>query len=164
MVLKILQLFVKKKKLKSIKMFSISSFEAMFKPHTKEAIEHKVEIPDFVNGIIKKGIKLLYQRTTVSELSINDALLLLKFVDKYDIEILKDNLEMLVSNKINVSNVCEIANSTFYVNALKLQNKCHDFLVNYLSKREFISNLESLDKDFLDTVFTNFYCKKSSSV
>uniref|UniRef100_A0A914RE01 Speckle-type POZ protein n=1 Tax=Panagrolaimus davidi TaxID=227884 RepID=A0A914RE01_9BILA len=139
-------------------------FAAMLKPHTKEAMEGKVEIVDFSFEIIEKGIKLCYKQILVSDSSVEESLLLLKFTDKYDIKFVKENLEEYLGDQITVENVCEISKYASETNALKLQNKCMDFLVLLLSKKEVVPNMELLDKDFLIGAIKNFSCRKCQTL
>uniref|UniRef100_A0A914QCH1 BTB domain-containing protein n=1 Tax=Panagrolaimus davidi TaxID=227884 RepID=A0A914QCH1_9BILA len=79
-----------------------SVFTAMLKLHTKEAKENKVVISDFTFEIVEKGIKLCYTQLHVSDCSVKESLLLLKFTDKYDIKVLKENLEESLGEQITV--------------------------------------------------------------
>uniref|UniRef100_A0A914P6G4 BTB domain-containing protein n=1 Tax=Panagrolaimus davidi TaxID=227884 RepID=A0A914P6G4_9BILA len=64
-------------------------FATMFKSSAmKEAIESKVEIPDFPFGIVQKALKFCYKQIDIVNLTMNDSFLLLKFSDKYDISLL----------------------------------------------------------------------------
>lgn len=55
----------------------------------KEAAENKVKISDFSFEIVEKAVKLCYRCIPVSDSSVGESLLLLKFADKYDMCILK---------------------------------------------------------------------------
>uniref|UniRef100_A0A914R3G9 BTB domain-containing protein n=1 Tax=Panagrolaimus davidi TaxID=227884 RepID=A0A914R3G9_9BILA len=79
-------------------------FAAMLKPHTKESMEGKVVIPDFSSEIVEKSIKLCYNHDFDPDTSIDEAFILFKFAEKYDMELLKDDLQDYVADKINVSN------------------------------------------------------------
>uniref|UniRef100_A0A914QRF5 BTB domain-containing protein n=1 Tax=Panagrolaimus davidi TaxID=227884 RepID=A0A914QRF5_9BILA len=140
-------------------------FAAMLKPHTKEAIKNKVEIFDFAFDIVEKGIKLCYKQILVSDCSVEKSLLLLKFNDKYDIKVVKvENLEEYLGDQITVENVCEISKCAGETNALKLQNKCMDFLVLFLSKKEDMPNMEFLEKTVLITAIKNSSCRKCQTL
>uniref|UniRef100_A0A914PLA0 BTB domain-containing protein n=1 Tax=Panagrolaimus davidi TaxID=227884 RepID=A0A914PLA0_9BILA len=130
-------------------------FNAMFKPHTKEAIESKVVIPDFSYDIVEKALKDCYHHNILTDLSTDESSLLLKFADKYNITILKDNIEEYLADKLSVSNLCEISNCVIEGNALKLQNKRMGFLTKCLTMKYAIKNLEILDHMFLVAAITN---------
>uniref|UniRef100_A0A914QVV9 Uncharacterized protein n=1 Tax=Panagrolaimus davidi TaxID=227884 RepID=A0A914QVV9_9BILA len=133
-------------------------FAAMFKPHTKEAIEGKVLIPDFEFEIIEKSIKLCYNHDLDADTSIDKAFTLFKFAEKYDIQLLKDDLQDYLADKIDISNLCEIAQRAVDENAVKLQSKCIDSLSSFLSKNKFVPNMEVLDKTFLIAAIKNSSC------
>uniref|UniRef100_A0A914Q086 Speckle-type POZ protein n=1 Tax=Panagrolaimus davidi TaxID=227884 RepID=A0A914Q086_9BILA len=135
-------------------------FEAMLKSSMKEGIENKVEISDFSCDIVEKAIKLCYQQIGVSDVSFEECSLLLKFADKYDIATLMDDLEKYLSGKINVSTVCEISKYAADGNAVKLRSKCLDYLACFLSKKEYVPNMEMLDKDLFIDAFTKISCRK----
>uniref|UniRef100_A0A914PA14 BTB domain-containing protein n=1 Tax=Panagrolaimus davidi TaxID=227884 RepID=A0A914PA14_9BILA len=130
-------------------------FNAMFKPYTKEAIESRVVIPDFSYDIVEKALKGCYHHNIFTDLSTDESSLLLKFADKYDITILKDNIEEYLADKLSVSNLCEISNCAIAGNALKLQSKCMDFLTKCLTMKYEIQNMEILDHMFLVAAITN---------
>uniref|UniRef100_A0A914YMH2 BTB domain-containing protein n=1 Tax=Panagrolaimus superbus TaxID=310955 RepID=A0A914YMH2_9BILA len=135
-------------------------FAAMFNSSMKEAVENKVEITDFSFEIVEKAVKLCYHRSLISDISIAESFLLLKFADKYDMKILMNNLQNYLNDKITVTNVCEIANCAIAGNLLKLQNHCLDFLIICFSKKEFVPNMELLEKDFFISVYAKFCCFK----
>uniref|UniRef100_A0AC35GMZ6 BTB domain-containing protein n=1 Tax=Panagrolaimus sp. PS1159 TaxID=55785 RepID=A0AC35GMZ6_9BILA len=139
-------------------------FAAMLKPHTKEAIENKVVISDFTFEVVEKGIKLCYTQLHVSDCSVKENLLLLKFTDKYDIKVVKENLEEYLGDQIAVENVCEISKCSGETNVLKLQNKCLDFLALFLSKKEDIPNMEILEKTVLIAAFKKLSCYKCQTL
>uniref|UniRef100_A0AC34FWS3 BTB domain-containing protein n=1 Tax=Panagrolaimus sp. ES5 TaxID=591445 RepID=A0AC34FWS3_9BILA len=123
-------------------------FARMFNCGMKETIENKIEIIDFSFEVVEKAVKLLYHRDLVSDISIEECFSLLQFVDKYDMAIIKNNLENYLCDKINIENVCEIVQCALTANALKLQNCCMDFLMCCFSKNEFVPNMETLDRKF----------------
>uniref|UniRef100_A0AC35GIJ9 BTB domain-containing protein n=1 Tax=Panagrolaimus sp. PS1159 TaxID=55785 RepID=A0AC35GIJ9_9BILA len=139
-------------------------FEAMFKPHTIEAKESKVEISDYTFEIIEKGIKLCYKQILVSDCSVEESLLLLKFTDKYDIKVVKENLEEYLGDQVTVENVCEISKCSGETNALKLGKKCLDFLVLLLAKKELVPNMEILESSFLISAIKNSSCRKCQTL
>uniref|UniRef100_A0A914QUH8 BTB domain-containing protein n=1 Tax=Panagrolaimus davidi TaxID=227884 RepID=A0A914QUH8_9BILA len=136
-------------------------FAAMFKSSMKEGIENKVEIPDFTFEVIEKAMKLCYHQMLLSDVSFEESLILLQFLDKYDIAILKDYLEEYLSEKLTISNVCEIAKNAEAGNALKLRSKCLDFVTDCVSQKKFVPNMYLLDKTFMITIFENISCRQS---
>uniref|UniRef100_A0A914QE55 BTB domain-containing protein n=1 Tax=Panagrolaimus davidi TaxID=227884 RepID=A0A914QE55_9BILA len=136
-------------------------FATMFKSAMRETVENEVVISDFTFKIVEKAIKLCYKQLHVSDVTYDESILLLKFADKYDIA---SNLEKYLGDQITVENVCEISKCAGETNALKLQNKCMDFLVLLLSKKEVVPNMELLDKDFLIGAITNSSCRKCQTL
>uniref|UniRef100_A0A914YLY3 BTB domain-containing protein n=1 Tax=Panagrolaimus superbus TaxID=310955 RepID=A0A914YLY3_9BILA len=135
-------------------------FAAMFNPQMKEAIENKVEITDFSFEIVEMAVKLCYHQTYDKNISFDETALIIKFADKYLMEILQDIIESSLSDKITVSNVCETVKFAIGINSSKLQNQCMDFLTICLSKKKFVPGMELLDQDFLRTVFINSSCRE----
>uniref|UniRef100_A0A914Q0Y9 BTB domain-containing protein n=1 Tax=Panagrolaimus davidi TaxID=227884 RepID=A0A914Q0Y9_9BILA len=133
-------------------------FAAMFKPHTKEAMEGKAEIPDFSFKIVEKSIKLCYNHDFDPDTSIDESFVLFKFAEKYDIQLLKDDIQDYLADKIDISNLCEIAQRAIDENAVKLRNKCMDSLSSFLSKKKFVPNMEVLDKTFFIAAIKNSSC------
>uniref|UniRef100_A0AC34G0J9 BTB domain-containing protein n=1 Tax=Panagrolaimus sp. ES5 TaxID=591445 RepID=A0AC34G0J9_9BILA len=131
-------------------------FDAMFQSGMKESIENEVEIIDFSFDIVEKAVKLCYDFKLLSDLSNDESFLLLKFADKYNMAIIQDIIESSLCAKISVLNVCELANASIETNSLKLQNQCMNFLVNCLSAKQVVSNMELLDRDFQKNVFSKF--------
>uniref|UniRef100_A0AC34GT95 BTB domain-containing protein n=1 Tax=Panagrolaimus sp. ES5 TaxID=591445 RepID=A0AC34GT95_9BILA len=125
-------------------------FDAMFQSSMKEAIEKKMEITDFSYEIVEKAVQLCYGFNILSEISSDESFLLLKFADKYNMEIVMDIL-------LTVSNVCEIANKAVTGDEFlfNIQNKCLDFLIICLTKKKYVPNMHLLDRDFLKNVFIN---------
>jgi hypothetical protein len=115
-------------------------FTAMFKSSAmKEAMENKVEIPDFTFDIVEKAMEICYNQNLVTDEPLDECFMLLKFADKYNITFLEDNLEVHLCDKIAVSTVSEIAQHAIADNVLKVQKKCIDFLVICLSKKRICS-------------------------
>uniref|UniRef100_A0A914QW56 BTB domain-containing protein n=1 Tax=Panagrolaimus davidi TaxID=227884 RepID=A0A914QW56_9BILA len=64
-------------------------FRAMFDSKMKELIENTVEIIDFSFDVVETGIKMIYNCSFETFLSIDDQMSLLQFFDKYNIPSLK---------------------------------------------------------------------------
>uniref|UniRef100_A0A914YMH1 BTB domain-containing protein n=1 Tax=Panagrolaimus superbus TaxID=310955 RepID=A0A914YMH1_9BILA len=139
-------------------------FAAMFKPSMKEAAENKVEITDFSFEIVEMAVKFCYHQTYDNNISTYEAFLLLLFADKYNIANIQENLEGYLGDKITVANLCGIAHCAAVVNALKLQNKCLDYLVHCLSMKYPVPKMELLDKEFIIKAFTTVSCQTSETL
>uniref|UniRef100_A0AC34FLN0 BTB domain-containing protein n=1 Tax=Panagrolaimus sp. ES5 TaxID=591445 RepID=A0AC34FLN0_9BILA len=122
---------VKKAAHKNVLAFHSPVFIAMFNSPLKEKAENKVKITDFSFNIVKKAVKLCYDFKLVPEITIEECFSLLKFADKYNMEIVQSHLEAYLSGKITVANFCEVVNNAVAGNALKLQNRCMDFIMNF---------------------------------
>uniref|UniRef100_A0AC34G0Y7 BTB domain-containing protein n=1 Tax=Panagrolaimus sp. ES5 TaxID=591445 RepID=A0AC34G0Y7_9BILA len=139
-------------------------FHAMFQSSLKETVENKVEISDFSFDIVEKAVKLCYGQKLAALISKDECILLLKFADKYDIGIIQDKLEDYLSDRIDVSNVCEVVDCAIAGNAVNIQNRCLDFITNSVLKQELIPNMELLDRSFLKKVFIGSSCRKSETL
>uniref|UniRef100_A0AC34FWB4 BTB domain-containing protein n=1 Tax=Panagrolaimus sp. ES5 TaxID=591445 RepID=A0AC34FWB4_9BILA len=124
----------------------------------------EIHITGFSFKIVEMAAKLLYHRDLVSDISVKDAILLLKFAEKYSIAMLKDNLESFLGDEITVKNVCEIINGAVTVNSFKLHKKCLDYFTNCLSMKYQVPNMKLLDKTFLIAAITNLTCQKSETL
>uniref|UniRef100_A0AC35FTQ1 BTB domain-containing protein n=1 Tax=Panagrolaimus sp. PS1159 TaxID=55785 RepID=A0AC35FTQ1_9BILA len=133
-------------------------FAAMFKFSWKEAAESKVDIPDFPFEIVEKAVKLCYDYKLVGEILVEDGIEIYAFGDKYDIEVVRDFVELNLGNNLSVSNFCEIVNFAISVNASKLKNKCMDFLICCFFKKIDVPKIEEIDKDFVAEARKNILC------
>uniref|UniRef100_A0A914Q7V7 BTB domain-containing protein n=1 Tax=Panagrolaimus davidi TaxID=227884 RepID=A0A914Q7V7_9BILA len=130
-------------------------FHAMFASKMKKSIKNKVEIKDFSFEIVETALKLIYNCSFITSLSIQDIMKLLQFFDKYNIQSLQNKIEQLLIIKISTSTVCRITNSSIITNSTKLKNECMKFLVpSFLSKTP-LSDIEILDKDICMEVLQN---------
>uniref|UniRef100_A0A914PQZ4 BTB domain-containing protein n=1 Tax=Panagrolaimus davidi TaxID=227884 RepID=A0A914PQZ4_9BILA len=131
-------------------------FAAMLKPHTKEALENKVEITDFAFDIVEKSVELCYNYELASGISIEDANRIYAFGDKYDIRNVRDYVELSLMNELTVMNFCETVNAAISMNAMKLKNMCIDFLINCILKKTDVPKIEEIDAEFISEVQRNF--------
>uniref|UniRef100_A0A914PFD1 BTB domain-containing protein n=1 Tax=Panagrolaimus davidi TaxID=227884 RepID=A0A914PFD1_9BILA len=139
-------------------------FAAMFKPHTKEAIEGRVKIPDFTFDIVEKGVELCYNYGLASDISIEDAIGIYAFGDKYDIENVRDYVELSLINELTVMNCCETVNAAISMNAMKLKNICSDFLIKCILKKIDVPKIEEIDAEFIAEVQKNLLCHSSETL
>uniref|UniRef100_A0AC34FT37 BTB domain-containing protein n=1 Tax=Panagrolaimus sp. ES5 TaxID=591445 RepID=A0AC34FT37_9BILA len=123
----------------------------------KEATERKVEITDFSFEIVEKAVHLCYIQNIADDISLEDAALLIKFADKYDLDVLWDMIESYLGDQLTVANVCEIASYAIAGNALILQNQCMNFLINCLTKKKFVRNMSLLEKKLFLCCFFEFF-------
>uniref|UniRef100_A0AC34GG48 Uncharacterized protein n=1 Tax=Panagrolaimus sp. ES5 TaxID=591445 RepID=A0AC34GG48_9BILA len=87
---------------------------------------------------------------------------LLQFFNKYDIQLVKNDLESYMITVIDESNVCQLANCSLLTNALKLEKKCYEFLQGCLKNPKPISDFDLLDKDFGMNLLKGYFCHVSS--
>uniref|UniRef100_A0A914QFW1 BTB domain-containing protein n=1 Tax=Panagrolaimus davidi TaxID=227884 RepID=A0A914QFW1_9BILA len=151
---------------KEIKVHKIvlMSHSPIFAEMLKDEFEKKIEIEHFPFKIVENAVKHCYFPNLISDISIEDALLLLKFAVKYSIAELKENIEEYLGENLKLSNVQKIVKFAIEENALKLQNKCMDFVVECFSKKYLIPDIELLDKDFLIAAIKKFTFHQSKTV
>uniref|UniRef100_A0AC35G4J2 BTB domain-containing protein n=1 Tax=Panagrolaimus sp. PS1159 TaxID=55785 RepID=A0AC35G4J2_9BILA len=130
-------------------------FKAMFKPETKKSIENKIEIVDFPFDNVEAGIKLIYQCTFVTTLSIYDMTNLLQFFDKSQIQSLKKEVESRLLPKISAAYVCHLANSSFLTNSTKLKDACMKYLETAITLKTALYDFDILEPDILYEVVKN---------
>uniref|UniRef100_A0AC34G815 BTB domain-containing protein n=1 Tax=Panagrolaimus sp. ES5 TaxID=591445 RepID=A0AC34G815_9BILA len=139
-------------------------FEKMFATKMKESAENKVEIIDFSFTVVEAAIFMCYEKPFNSILTIDEYMLLLQFFDKYNIDSLKDKIELHLIGEINESNVCRLVNSSLLSNSPKLYEKCGIFLKNALENNTPVSDMEYLDKDLAINLLKNVFCYVSKTV
>uniref|UniRef100_A0A914YQ52 BTB domain-containing protein n=1 Tax=Panagrolaimus superbus TaxID=310955 RepID=A0A914YQ52_9BILA len=141
-----------------------SLFSSMFVSSVKKVVENKIEISDFSFDIVQKIVKLCYDYDLVSDISVKEAILLLKFADKYEMKFIKGNLEVYLGDRISVSNVSEIENCAIEINSSKLKNQCMDFFINCLSMKYQVPNMKLFDEKFIIEAVTKFCCNTSKNI
>uniref|UniRef100_A0A914XYB9 BTB domain-containing protein n=1 Tax=Panagrolaimus superbus TaxID=310955 RepID=A0A914XYB9_9BILA len=114
-------------------------FARMFESDLKEAKENKVEIKDFSIEIVEAAIKLCYHYSLVTYVTFNDKMTLLQFFDKYDIQLLKKDLESNLISEIDESN-------------------CTEFLRDCLQEAKPVCDIDILDKDFVSYLINSAFC------
>uniref|UniRef100_A0A914QTW1 BTB domain-containing protein n=1 Tax=Panagrolaimus davidi TaxID=227884 RepID=A0A914QTW1_9BILA len=132
-------------------------FRAMFNSKMKESIENKVEITDFSFDVVETGIKMIYHCYFETSLSIEDLMKLLQFFDKYNIQSLKDKIELLLISQISVANVCRLTNFSILSNSPKLKNNCMEFMEKSFASKTPLNDIEILDKDILVKIIQNSF-------
>jgi hypothetical protein len=133
-------------------------FAKMFQSGMKEAKENKVVIKDFSFDIVEKAIKLCYHQSLVGATTLEDKMQLLQFFDKYEIQQLKNDLEIYLISLTDVVTVCRLTNAALISNARKLEGKCAEFLRECFLQRNPICDFDLLDKDFaMNFLKTSFY-------
>uniref|UniRef100_A0A914PT68 BTB domain-containing protein n=1 Tax=Panagrolaimus davidi TaxID=227884 RepID=A0A914PT68_9BILA len=151
---------VEKKEIKVHKLFlknCSNVFRAMLNSKMKESVENKVEIQDFSFDVVETGIKMIYNCSFETSLSIDDLLSLLQFFDKYNIPSLKDKVEPLLFTQISAANVCRLTNASVLSNSSKLKNKCMEFIMAAMASKTPISDIEIIDKDIALKILQNSF-------
>uniref|UniRef100_A0A914PDC6 BTB domain-containing protein n=1 Tax=Panagrolaimus davidi TaxID=227884 RepID=A0A914PDC6_9BILA len=138
-------------------------FVAMFKPHTKEAIENKVEIPGFLfsYSVVEKAVKLCYDFDLVSDISTGEGIEIYRFCEMYDIQLVRDYIELYLMKKLDETNFSETVNGAVSLNAMKLKDKCTWFFIDCISKKIILPNIENVDKDFVAEIYKNLYLSET---
>uniref|UniRef100_A0A914PWM0 BTB domain-containing protein n=1 Tax=Panagrolaimus davidi TaxID=227884 RepID=A0A914PWM0_9BILA len=86
-------------------------FAAMFQSKMKETIENKMDLIKFDFNTVEFAIELCYGKKILENLDLNFCTELLRFSDKYDIQKVREQIEVEIRPKITCLNVVEIANS-----------------------------------------------------
>uniref|UniRef100_A0AC34FDF9 BTB domain-containing protein n=1 Tax=Panagrolaimus sp. ES5 TaxID=591445 RepID=A0AC34FDF9_9BILA len=122
-------------------------FTRMFDSKMKESLENKVELTDFSFEVVETAIKLVYECNFISALSIQNAMLLLQFLDKYNLSTSKEDVENYLINQISAKTVCTLTNCSRFTNSPKLNEKCLEFLKVCFAAEIDLYDTEILDKD-----------------
>uniref|UniRef100_A0A914R5Q2 BTB domain-containing protein n=1 Tax=Panagrolaimus davidi TaxID=227884 RepID=A0A914R5Q2_9BILA len=138
-------------------------FRAMFNSKMKESIENKVEIIDFSFDVVETGIKMIYNCSFETSLSIDNLMKLLQFFDKYNLLSLKDKVESHLIAQISAANVCRLTNFSIFSNSPKLKNNCMDFLEKSFASKTPLSDVKILDKDIALQILENSLYKTFST-
>uniref|UniRef100_A0AC34G810 BTB domain-containing protein n=1 Tax=Panagrolaimus sp. ES5 TaxID=591445 RepID=A0AC34G810_9BILA len=120
----------------------------MIQSGMQESKENKVIITDFDFTTVESAVKFCYGFEESNLWSIENAVNLLQFSDKYDMKDLKTSVENFLSSQISPMNVCKLANAAILSNSIKLREKCFEYMLECNQEKVFVSNLEILDKDF----------------
>uniref|UniRef100_A0AC35FZT4 Uncharacterized protein n=1 Tax=Panagrolaimus sp. PS1159 TaxID=55785 RepID=A0AC35FZT4_9BILA len=128
---------------------------------------------DFSFEVLEKAFKLCYHFGLVPDTSVEDGFEIYKFAEKYDIEPIRDYIELYLGNKITVTNFSEIINYAISINAMKLKDKCADFFIDCLmyqmnkedisSKEIFLPNIDSVNADFVAEIHESLLCGTSET-
>uniref|UniRef100_A0A914QM55 BTB/POZ domain-containing protein n=1 Tax=Panagrolaimus davidi TaxID=227884 RepID=A0A914QM55_9BILA len=123
--------------------------------------EKKICVTDFSLKTVEQFLKYCYNQNIVSLMSAENAILLLKFAEKYSVAELKKNLEEYLITILTKSIVCEVINCAIVVKSTKLQSKCLEYFVECLSKKEFVPNIKLLEKDFFISALAKLCCNQT---
>uniref|UniRef100_A0A914PWH6 BTB domain-containing protein n=1 Tax=Panagrolaimus davidi TaxID=227884 RepID=A0A914PWH6_9BILA len=130
-------------------------FRAMFNSKMKESIENKVEIKDFSFDVVETAVKMIYNCNFETSLSTDDQMSLLQFFDKYNIQSLKEKVELQLITQISAANVCRLANASILSNSFELKKECIEFLMDPFASKTSLSDVEILDNDILVQILQN---------
>uniref|UniRef100_A0A914Q479 BTB domain-containing protein n=1 Tax=Panagrolaimus davidi TaxID=227884 RepID=A0A914Q479_9BILA len=130
-------------------------FTGMFNSGMKETLERKMIIKDFPFKIVDVAVKLLYNVNILRKFSTEDMLLLYKFAEKYEIKHIMDFVENYLIKKLSPANVVQFVHFSKEFHVTKLQHICIEFLVKCYKESTPIYAMESLNKEFVVSIFLN---------
>uniref|UniRef100_A0AC34FH56 BTB domain-containing protein n=1 Tax=Panagrolaimus sp. ES5 TaxID=591445 RepID=A0AC34FH56_9BILA len=141
-------------------------FYRIFDSKMKESIENQVEIPDFDFKTVEAIVKLCYDHEfneihkTKNDQSLVD---LLRFVDKYDMKIVKNQLEVHLCECITDTNVSEILNAALKYKVEKLRGFCVNFIINSMTDPKPFDGAQDFNPEVFSEVFKYSICQTSTS-
>uniref|UniRef100_A0AC34F6Y4 BTB domain-containing protein n=1 Tax=Panagrolaimus sp. ES5 TaxID=591445 RepID=A0AC34F6Y4_9BILA len=151
-------IFVEEKEIKvhrKILMDASPVWTGMFESGMKESVENKMFIEDFPFKIVDAAINIFYSNNVPRKFSFEDILSLYKFADKYEIHLIMDLVEKYFIRKLSPSNVVHLIHFSKDFSIKKLHQSCIDFLSKCSKNSTPVYGSESLDKDFIVSLFTN---------
>uniref|UniRef100_A0A914QLX1 BTB domain-containing protein n=1 Tax=Panagrolaimus davidi TaxID=227884 RepID=A0A914QLX1_9BILA len=134
-------------------------FAEMLKSGMKEEIENKMIIVDFDFEIVEAAINIFYGEKVLKEFSLEDALSLYRFGDKYLCSYIMGLVEGTLIKHISPTNVVQLIkfSSPVSLNIKGLYQRCIDSLIIYFKNSTPVFGSESLDEKFLGKIFSLIY-------
>uniref|UniRef100_A0A914QSJ4 BTB domain-containing protein n=1 Tax=Panagrolaimus davidi TaxID=227884 RepID=A0A914QSJ4_9BILA len=123
-------------------------WKEMIQSRLKESEDGKIAIDDFDFETVETALKFCYDIVEKHLWSVQSAIEVFKFADRYKIRDLKISVETFLLSQLSPMNVCALANLSILTNSFKLRRKCFDYLFERIQKKIFVADLETLDKDF----------------
>uniref|UniRef100_A0A914PGP7 BTB domain-containing protein n=1 Tax=Panagrolaimus davidi TaxID=227884 RepID=A0A914PGP7_9BILA len=123
-------------------------WKEMIQSGLKESDDDKIAIDDFDFEIVEIALKFCYGIEEKHLWSVDSAINVLQFADNYDLNDLKNSVEIFLLSQLSPINACKIANASVFSNSVKLRETCFEYLLECSQKKIFVANLDALDKDF----------------
>uniref|UniRef100_A0A914PJ27 BTB domain-containing protein n=1 Tax=Panagrolaimus davidi TaxID=227884 RepID=A0A914PJ27_9BILA len=120
----------------------------MIQTELKESEDAKIAIIDFDFETVETALKFCYGIEEKHFWSVESAMDVLCFADKYQISDLKTCMENFLSFQLSPMNVCRIANVSVYTNSFKLCHLCFEYLLECNQNKIFVADLQFLHEDF----------------
>uniref|UniRef100_A0A914PC35 BTB domain-containing protein n=1 Tax=Panagrolaimus davidi TaxID=227884 RepID=A0A914PC35_9BILA len=119
------------------------------------AIENKMIIKeeDFSVEVVDAAFNIYYNLNFPQNFAFENMLSAYKFADKYDIKFIINHLEEYLIKNISTSNVCQLEKFSTDFNVTELHQSCVDFLIKCLQENIPILGADSLEKDFVFSLF-----------
>uniref|UniRef100_A0A914QB87 BTB domain-containing protein n=1 Tax=Panagrolaimus davidi TaxID=227884 RepID=A0A914QB87_9BILA len=124
------------------------AWKEMIQSRLKKSEDGKIAIDDFDFQTVETALKFCYDIEEKHLWSVQSAIEVFKFADRYEINDLKISVETFLSSQLSPINVCALANLSILTNSFKLRRKCFEYLFECIQKKIFVADLETLDKDF----------------
>ncbi|PWA78043.1 SKP1/BTB/POZ domain-containing protein [Artemisia annua] len=135
-------------------------FNSMFTHDLQEKELSAINISDMSIEVCQAFLNYLYSNNIPYQHFITHRLDLLKAADKYDVSDLKDACQDSLIEDIDSTNVLERLQTAFMYRLPRLKFCCIQYLVKFQKildiKEEFISFMQSADREFVSEVFNQF--------
>uniref|UniRef100_A0A7E4ZRM2 BTB domain-containing protein n=1 Tax=Panagrellus redivivus TaxID=6233 RepID=A0A7E4ZRM2_PANRE len=105
-------------------------FHAMFSNDTAESKSNTVELVEFHFDTVKSAVDFAYRRELM-DLSVETAVDMLRFCDKYFITAAIEELEKLTVLIPSIENICQVVHYAYDCNRDSLLDKCCDFFKDH---------------------------------
>ncbi|KAE9555734.1 hypothetical protein FO519_001086 [Halicephalobus sp. NKZ332] len=134
-------------------------FKTMLNSDCIESRENQIKIKEFDFKTVEISMKLIYEKDVLSELDLDLAMDIYRFVDKYGMNYFMKKLEgWFETVKLTEENIWKVTSFAHRFNAPFVKQLCSDFLVENLQQSSGFEGYDSVDSDIIKEVYRTTAC------